>query len=183
MPRKKGRWKPKKSTSRRYSVEERAQIIGQADMGASDPDLIKRWGIDKHTLSDLKKKFDQTRSVKDLPRSGRPRKTSEREDRHLAITVARDPRMTATVMAKKLVPGYCKNRISRWTVARRLREWDFGAHVAAKKPLLSYDHMQKRLEWAKKHVEWDVEDWKRVLFSDETPFCLFQSFGRKIVWT
>ena len=23
---------------------------------------------------------------------------------------------------------------------------------------------------------------KKVVFSDETPFCLFQSFGRKIVW-
>jgi transposase len=182
MPRKKGRKVAKKNISRRYSVEERSRMMGQAEVGVSDPELMQRWGIDKHSLSDLKKKYDETGSVKDRKRSGRPRETSEREDRHMAIIVARDPRMNAKTMAKKLVPGMCKNRISRWTVARRLREWDFGAHVAAKKPLLSYDHMQRRLEWAKKHVDWTVEDWKRVLFSDETPFCLFQSFGRKIVW-
>jgi transposase len=180
MPRKKGRWVPKKDISRRYSVEERSQIIGQLDVGVSDADIIKRWGLDKHTLSNLKKKYQKTGSVKDLQRTGRPRETSEREDRHLALTVARDPRVGAKFMAKRLVPGFCKNRISRWTVARRLREWDFGAHTAARKPLLSYNHIQKRLEWARKHVHWTVEDWKKVLFSDETPFCLFQSFGRKI---
>ncbi len=130
----------------------------------------------------LLKKYKKTGSVKDLPRSGRPRKTSEREDRHLALSVARNPKTNATWLAKRLVPGLFKNRISRFTVRRRLREWDFGPHTAAKKPLLSYDNIQKRLEWAKAHIDWTVEDWKRVLFSDESPFCLFQSYGRKIVW-
>src|SRR3978361_1565519 len=122
MPRKKGRRVAKKDNSRRYSVEERSQIIGQVDVGVSDSDLMKRWGMHKNTLSNLKKKYEKTGSVKDLPRSGRPRETSEREDRHLALTVARDPRVGAKFMAKRLVPGFCKNRISRWTVARRLRE-------------------------------------------------------------
>jgi transposase len=95
MPRKKGRKVAKKNISRRYSVEERSRMMGQAEVGVSDPELMQRWGIDKHSLSDLKKKYDETGSVKDRKRSGRPRETSEREDRHMAIIVARDPRMNA----------------------------------------------------------------------------------------
>src|SRR6202012_3352434 len=30
--------------------------------------------------------------------------------------------------------------------------------------------------------DWTEEDWKKVAFSDETPLCLFQSYGRKFIW-
>ena len=32
---------------------------------------------------------------------------------------------------------------------------------------------KKRLEFAKKHIDWSIEDWKKVLFSDES---IFQQF-------
>ena len=31
----------------------------------------------------------------------------------------------------------------------------------------------KRLEFAKKHIDWSVEDWKKVLLSDESTFQQF----------
>jgi transposase-like protein len=182
MPRKKGRRVAKKDSRTRYSTEERAQIVGQKKMGATWRQLEDEWGANKTTLKDIWKKYKNTGTVKDMQRKGRPKATSDREDRHMALHVARNPKVNSTFMAKKLVPGFCQKAVSRWTVARRLREWDFGAHVAAKKPLLSHDNIQKRFEWAKSHKDWTVDDWKRVLFSDETPFCLFQSYGRKIVW-
>ena len=43
-----------------------------------------------------------------------------------------------------------------------------------KKPLLTKMHKEKRLHWAKKHLSWTVDDWEKVLFSDESPFELFQ---------
>lgn len=184
MPRKKGRRvaKVKKSTGIRYSVEKRAQMVGQKLAGATLPQIQAVHGCSESTAIRILRKQRKTGSVKDLPGRGRKRKTSEREDRHLALEVARDPNQNSTKLAKRIVPTLCKNRISRWTVARRLREYEFGAHTAALKPLLSHDNIEKRLAWAKKHKDWTVDNWKRVLFSDETPFCLFQSFGRKIVW-
>ena len=32
---------------------------------------------------------------------------------------------------------------------------------------------KKRLEFAKKHIDWSIEDWKRVLFSNESTFQQF----------
>lgn len=39
-----------------------------------------------------------------------------------------------------------------------------------KKQLLTAAMMTKRYDWAKKYVSWTVEDWRKVLFSDESHF-------------
>src|SRR4051794_5080521 len=120
MPRKKGRKVAKKNISRRYSVEERAQMVGQKKLGTTTSELMRLWGAGDSTVKNLWKKYNKTGSIKDLPRSGRARET-EKEDRHIAITVARNPHVTAKFMAKRLVPGFCKKPVSRWTVARVAR--------------------------------------------------------------
>ncbi len=47
----------------------------------------------------------------------------------------------------------------------------------ATKPLLKYEHRQKRLTWAKEKQNWTVAQWSKVLFSDESTFCI--SFGNQ----
>ena len=47
-----------------------------------------------------------------------------------------------------------------------------------KKPFLSARHRQQRLAFALKQREWTVEDWKRVIQSDETKINRFGSDGR-----
>jgi hypothetical protein len=42
------------------------------------------------------------------------------------------------------------------------------AVVKAKKPLLKTRHRQRSLEFALYHQNWTIEDWKRVIWSDET---------------
>ena len=51
-----------------------------------------------------------------------------------------------------------------------------------KKPLLSVRHRKARLAFAQKHREWTVEDWKRVIWSDETKINRFGSDEREWVW-
>ncbi|CAG8756100.1 10230_t:CDS:2, partial [Rhizophagus irregularis] len=66
--------------------------------------------------------------------------------------------------------------ISKTTIRRRLDESGGKFIKEISKPLLSEGHMVKRLQWAKKHKKFD---WKRVIFTDENTFQLFQS-NRKI---
>ena len=51
-----------------------------------------------------------------------------------------------------------------------------------KKPFLKAKHRRDRLNFALKYGEWTVDDWKRVLWSDETKINRFGSDGRKWVW-
>ncbi len=45
------------------------------------------------------------------------------------------------------------------------------------KPLLKQKHRQKHLTWAKEKKNWTVAQWSKVIFSDESTFCI--SFGKK----
>ncbi len=47
----------------------------------------------------------------------------------------------------------------------------------ATKPLLKQKHRQKHLTWAKEKKNWTVAQWSKVLFSDESTFCI--SFGNQ----
>ncbi len=50
--------------------------------------------------------------------------------------------------------------------------------VALRKPLISEANRKKRLQFAREHKDWTLEQWKKVMWSDESRFTLFQSDGR-----
>ena len=50
--------------------------------------------------------------------------------------------------------------------------------VALRKPLISDANQKKRLQFAREHKDWTLEQWKKVMWSDESRFILFQSDGR-----
>jgi DDE superfamily endonuclease len=56
------------------------------------------------------------------------------------------------------------------------------AVVKKKVPLLSKKHRRDRLDFALAHQHWTVEDWKRVVWSDETKINRLGSDGRKWAW-
>jgi len=60
------------------------------------------------------------------------------------------------------------------TVARRLREHGIGVFRPARKPRLTADHKEVRLQWAYDHAE---ENWDDVVFSDECSVSSSQGIG------
>ncbi|CAJ0956123.1 unnamed protein product [Ranitomeya imitator] len=64
---------------------------------------------------------------------------------------------------------------------RRLCAAGLHGKIAAGKPLLRTGNKQKRLVWAKEHKEWTLDQWKSVLWSDESKFEIFGSNHRVFV--
>jgi len=54
------------------------------------------------------------------------------------------------------------------TVRRALKEAGLKAATKKKKPQLLPRHIYQRLDFARKYQHWIIEDWKRVVWSDET---------------
>jgi hypothetical protein len=48
--------------------------------------------------------------------------------------------------------------------------------------MLTAAHQRKRLAWASEHAKRTIEDWKKVVWSDETSFQILNSAGQEYVW-
>jgi hypothetical protein len=161
---------------------ERAFIVFQWLGGLGFKKLAKVWESNPKTIKVLCRKYEETGDVFDEPRSGRPRCTSIREDRILHRKALANSFNNASKIAREDGPYLEKKSISHQTVGRRLNEINLNASIAARKPLLRSYNITKRLEWAKVHKDWTKEKWRRVIFSDESPFCIFQDGGRIWIW-
>ena len=119
------------------------------------------------------------------PGSGRPRKTSIREDRFLIreATRERNPLDVCPSVAdlSKSLKERTSTQISPLTVQRRLHEKNFKKFPKTKKPYVSQVNRRKRLQFARRYRHWTVDQWKKIIWSDESPFVLrFQR--RSYVW-
>ncbi len=69
----------------RLSEASRLRAIGQIEAGRRFQDVANGFGVHCSTISRLHEKYVATGSVKDLPRPGRPRVTTLRQDRAIRL--------------------------------------------------------------------------------------------------
>ena len=70
---------------------------------------------------------------------------------------------TATAIVKKH-HDELKVKMSERTVRRALQEAGIKPAEKEKKPRLSAKNIKMRLEFARRHKDWTIEDWKRVIW-------------------
>ena len=63
------------------------------------------------------------------------------------------------------------------TVENPLKVGGLKARVPRKKPYLNLQQRQRRVEWAKEHRNWSLEQWSKVLWSDESKLSSFLVMG------
>jgi len=97
------------------------------------------------------------------PRREYKRKTTEREDRYIQRALKQN-QWTPLQDISSIV----NIPVSRQTIARRRDEADLGSYIAVQKPGLRPENIKARLEWALRYQNWTVEDWKKVIWSDES---------------
>lgn len=165
----------------RLSHDQRVQIITLVDEGYTYAQLAQRFNCRKATVVDLVRKFRQTNSVEDLPKSGRRRASTERQDRYLVRLCTGNPLAPSRHLRHQWRDA-TDVAVSAVTVRRRLNEVGIHSYIAPRKPLLTARHRRTRLDWARQHVAWTAEDWSRVIFSDETPIHLVQTQQRHTVY-
>jgi len=166
--------------AKQKSIDIRNMVIGQHQAGVGIRKIARSLKLEPCTVSRIIKKFKDTGTVADRKRSGRPRKTTEAEDRQIVITSKRDRRLTAPEITAEINRGR-KDPVSVSTVKSRLNKAGLYGRVAVKKPLLRPQNKKKRLDWAKQHRHWEISDWNKVLWSDESKFEIFGSKRRVFV--
>ncbi|MGH2612991.1 MAG: hypothetical protein ACRDFB_08090, partial [Rhabdochlamydiaceae bacterium] len=180
MVRNKGRRVAKRPLNRRLSTLERG-TVGLDKAGRNPYSIADELDCTPKTVRELLKKVKTEKKLEDKDRKGRPKSTTPREDRSMKFKSLKDRRLTAKAMALKTLPNLTKNKVSVTLVKDRLKKANLNGRVARKKPLLSPANRKARFQWAKNHRHLKVKDWKNVIFSDESPFTLFQTSGKQYV--
>ena len=151
------------------TFEQRERAIGMLTAGMSARNVARHFQRHESTTSRLLNRFQQIGNVTDQPRSGRPRKTTPREDRFLT-TSSRRNRFLSSEKLGRLLRNATGTRVCDRTVRNRLHT----ARLKACRPHitipLTLRHRETRRHWARVHQGWTRGQWRNVLFSDEFRF-------------
>ena len=153
------------------SLERRRRALGMLVAGMRIKDVAHRFGVNSSTISRLRSRNQATGEVRDRQRTGRPRKTTLRQDRYLVLTSRRNPFMSAPKLASRYYNMF-RTRLSSQTVRNTLR----AALLRGRKPYvgvpLTAVHRCYRYNWAAAHQRWRRQQWNNILFIDESRFTL-----------
>lgn len=113
-------------------------------------------------------KMDRERGTVEYKHGGgRKRSLDEGLMDHLALQLKRRKIVTTkdAILEAKDAGGV---EVSASTMKRALRRIGYKPKVVRRKATMTKEHKRRRLAFAKKHRHWTVEDWKRVIFTDES---------------
>ncbi|KAG1540375.1 hypothetical protein G6F47_012045 [Rhizopus delemar] len=122
----------------------------------------------KSTVQDIKTKIDDYGSPLPHKQTGRPLKINERTERHLNRIIREDPFASYKEINVELAK--LDVFVSIETLRSYVGRLDFKSFRAAHKPRLTARHRKSRLRWAKEHFNWTENQWRSVVWSDESCF-------------
>jgi hypothetical protein len=144
-------------------------VIFQA--GMTQREIVNHFNCSKMTIYGLLVHVRASDTTSDRRRSGRPRETTLRQDRHFTLIHLRNRSVTAVDTARR-TPGIRNNIISFQTVRNRLRQSGLRSYRPLKGMELKRRHRIARLQWARTRLRWRRTTWQNILFSDESKFNL-----------
>lgn len=159
----------------------RWRAIGRMEAGQSQADVARWLNVNRSVVSRMWQQFLQFGNVSRRPGQGRPRVTTEREDRYLTLRGRRYRRSTARQLASDLTAS-TGTVVSRQTVYRRLRQRGLYCRRPAVCVPLTRIQRRDRLEWSHQHANWTIEQWANVLFTDESKFSVDNDSRRIRIW-
>jgi len=169
---------------RHHRVEHstRVRIVSLRDGGTSLREIARQTHLTHSTVQAVVDKWNRHGTVLDLAKVGRPQKVSDRTKRALERRVEDNEITTLGQMTQVALDDY-QVAISRSTARNILRQAGLKAMRTISKPLLNEQHKRRRLDFALAHQHWTVEDWKQVIFSDETMVTARPIHSTSYVWT
>ncbi|GFR88841.1 transposable element Tc1 transposase [Elysia marginata] len=136
--------------------------------------------VNRTTIFRLRQRLDETNTLSNRPRSEWPRSTTQRQDRNLVRNHVNNRFLSASASSRQ-TRGRNNQRIKANTVRRRLSTSGLRARRPYFGPILTQRHRHQCTLWAQEHAAWYRIQWRSVVFSDESRFCIDHADGRVLV--
>ena len=162
------------------SSETRWKIIGLYQAGTlNNCQIADKANVSEKCVRTTIWNFKNTGTANETPKSGK--KFSDQDQRSIIIKSRQNPSLSLRNLAAEFNSIKNEHTVSRETVRRILHNRGIDSYVAQRKPLLRVSDRIKRRKWCKERLTWTVEDWSRVIFSDESNFQVFNRKSKVIV--
>jgi transposase len=151
--------------------ELRWKIIGLlADKSNSNIKIAKLLKVSEKCVRTTKKNYLQYGLVRISP-PGRPEKLTDRDKNYIHRQVRINPHLRE--LTSNLNSKFKNIDVSKDTVRSILTKKGIGSYKTQRKPMLTIKDRVKRWKWCRQRFHWQIEDWAKVLFSNESSFTVF----------
>jgi transposase len=120
-------------------------------------------GVSKSTVSRYSKRRIDDVSLKDRPRSGRPKALTDEDKDEIKRKIKKNPFLSCRQIIADIRLDCSPDTVSRFLSSIGLKSFK-----PAVKTKLNANQRRNRLQWAREYEDWDRTMWRRVLFTDET---------------
>lgn len=124
----------------------------------------------------------ETPSMRLPPRGGSRRKLDAETLEHLKLLFITN-QLSSPRQAKNYLETTFSMSVGETTLRSRLLEMGLKCRKKKKRPSLTPDNMQERLEFARDHLHMSKEDWEKMLFVDESTAYTYDYFGNQYYWS
>ena len=160
-----------------WSLETKIRIVDRAENGWTRQKISGTLGVPLSTVGHIIRDYCNRGTFERKKGSGRPQKMGERSKRHLLRIAEKNPEATLAELQAQM-PVKC----STWLISKHLHESKLHKRVAVVKPFLTEKQRKARYQFAKEHLNWTVDQWKRVIWTDESSFQIGANVVKKKVW-
>jgi transposase len=154
---------PKMGKNRDICETDRKLIVQMHKDGKKVAEIAAEKGICVMSVFRILQRYKNEGSYKIKPRSGRPRKLTNRAVRRIVRNSQKQP-----VLGLMELQQQTDVDASLSTIRNRLAENNIHSYRPTTKPELSEAQIRGRLNWCKEHKSWTADQWEKVIFSDET---------------
>ncbi|UYV65482.1 hypothetical protein LAZ67_3004473 [Cordylochernes scorpioides] len=158
----------------------RGMVIGLKRAGWSIRQIAADTHLGASTVHRLWRRWLEQGNVAIYRNAGATRVTSARVDRRILRQAVAAPQATCTAILQH-VQDTLDHSISTRTISRRLVANGLHSCRPLRRLPLTPPNRRRRLEWCRARSTWMTE-WHRVVFSDESRFCLSSDSRRVRVW-
>ncbi|UYV69340.1 hypothetical protein LAZ67_6003272, partial [Cordylochernes scorpioides] len=158
----------------------RGMVIGLKRAGWFIRQIADDTHLDASTVNRLWRRWLEQGNVAIYRNVGATRVTSARVDRRILRQAVAAPQATCTAILQH-VQDTLDHSISTRTISRRLVANGLHSCRRLRRLPLTPPNRRQRLEWCRARSTWMTE-WHRVVFSDESRFCLSSDSRRVRVW-
>jgi hypothetical protein len=143
--------------------------------GETPTEIAKNLNISRPTVYRWMHRREEQGNIDEKRKTGRKKLLNQNQVETMCAEIQRNRDVTADSL-KRMIDVQCSDR----TITNYLNNEQYHSFKAPLKPAHFPLHLEARLEFCRILSDWNADDWKKVIFTDESSFYNHRTCKRKI---